>query len=228
MTGLDPGDFFRFVDLVGVFANAVLGGLIARRAGLDPIGFVTLAVLSGTGGGVLRDVMLQQGPPAALVDPWYMVIAGLGAFLSYVVAIEGRTWDKVWPWLDALALGCWSATGAQKTLLAGLGILAALVLGMVTAVGGGAVRDIVLRRVPAILGGNTLYATCALAASAVAVVGWRLGQPTLGMTFATITGAALVLLARRRQWILPSGDAWSRVKVRRPRQRKRGPRSSDS
>ena len=75
----------------------------------------------------------------------------------------------MFPFVDALALGCWAAAGAQKTLLSGLGWLPAVLLGTVTAVGGGAIRDIALSRVPAIFGGNTLYATCALIASGVMV-----------------------------------------------------------
>jgi uncharacterized membrane protein YeiH len=61
-------DLFRALDLTGVFANAVLGGVIARKAKLDPVGFVALAVLSGLGGGLIRDTLLQRGTPIALTD----------------------------------------------------------------------------------------------------------------------------------------------------------------
>jgi uncharacterized membrane protein YeiH len=122
-------------------------------------------------------------------------------------------WDRVWPVIDALALGCWAAAGAQKTLDVGLGWLPAVLLGTITAVGGGAVRDIVLRRVPVVLGGNTLYATCAVAASGVLVVLVDHGHPTAGSLAALVVGAGLCLLARWRGWILPSGDAWAAARV---------------
>jgi uncharacterized membrane protein YeiH len=205
----------RWLDLTGVLANAVLGGVIARSARLDPVGFATLAILSGLGGGVIRDVLLQHGPPVALTDYAYVVTALIGAVISYLVPVQGRVWDRVWPLVDALALGCWAAAGAQKTLAFGLGWLPALLLGMVTAVGGGFVREMVLGRVPGILGGNTLYATCALAASAVMVALYRSGHPTAGSVAATLVGAGLCLLARWQHWVLPQGDEWSALRALR-------------
>jgi uncharacterized membrane protein YeiH len=196
-----------------VFANAVLGGVIARREKLDPVGFVTLAVLSGLGGGIIRDTLLQHGTPIALTDYAYLVTAFGGAALAFLLRVEGRLWDGVWPVIDALALGCWAAAGAQKTLDAGLGWLPAILLGTITAVGGGAVRDVVLRRVPAVLGGNTLYATCAVIASGVLVILYDNGYPTAGSIAALVVGAGLCLLARWRGWILPNADAWSPARV---------------
>lgn len=86
----------------------------------------------------------------------------------------------------------WVAVGAQKTLLAGLGWLPAILLGVVTAVGGGAVRDIALRRIPTVLGGNTLYATCALAAAAVVVVLQLAGRQGDGLVIGTAVGSASI------------------------------------
>ncbi len=206
-------DLLRVLDLTGVFGNAMLGGVIARRQKLDPVGFATLAVLSGLGGGIIRDVLLQKGTPVALTDYAYVLTALAGAALTFIVRVEGRLWDRVWPVIDALALGCWAAAGAQKTLDAGLGWLPAVLLGTMTVAGGGALRDIVLRRVPAVLGGNTLYVTCAVVASAVLVVLDKAGQPAAGSLVALVVGAGLCLLARWRGWILPSGDAWSPARV---------------
>ncbi len=206
-------EVFRVFDLTGVFTNAVLGGVIARQEKLDPIGFAVLAVLSGLGGGLIRDVLLQHGPPIALTDYAYLLTAIAGAAISYAVRVRGRVWERVWPVVDALALGTWAAAGAQKTLALGLGWPAAILLGTVTAVGGGAVRDVVLRRVPGILGGNTLYATCAILASGVLVLLSHLGYPTVGLVASTVVGAGLCLLARWRGWILPSADAWSPTRM---------------
>jgi uncharacterized membrane protein YeiH len=133
-----------------------------------------------------------------------------------VLHVEGRVWDRVFPFVDALALGCWAAVGAQKTLGFGLGWLPAMLLGTITAVGGGMVRDVVLRRIPLIFGGTTLYATCALVASGVMVLLYRLGHPTIGLVAATLTGAGLTLLARWRNWQLPEAYVW------RPGRRPRG------
>jgi uncharacterized membrane protein YeiH len=202
-------DALRWLDLTGVLANAVLGGVIARSARLDLVGFATLAILSGLGGGIIRDTLLQHGPPVALTDYSYVLTALAGAAIAFLIKIEGPVWDRAWPLIDAMALGCWAAAGAEKTLAFGLGWLPAVLLGTITAVGGGFVRDIVLRRIPGILGGNTLYATCALAASAVMVGLYRSHHPTWGSVAATLIGAGLCLLARWQHWVLPQGDDWS-------------------
>jgi uncharacterized membrane protein YeiH len=202
----------RFVDLAGVLANAVLGGIAARSARLDIVGFVILAVMSGLGGGLIRDTLLQQGPPVALTDPAYLVLAITGAVIAFFVPFRGRWSLRSLILLDALAVGCWAAVGAQKTLDAGLGWLPAIVMGIITAVGGGAVRDVMLLRIPRIFGGNTLYATSALVSSIEMVVLSKLGLPTLGSAIAMASGAALSLLARRYGWTLPT-----EIRIPRPR-----------
>jgi hypothetical protein len=88
-----------------------------------------------------------------------------------------------------------------------------VLLGVVTAVGGGAVRDIVLRRVPGILGGNTLYATAALAGAGALVLLSEAGYPTAGSIVGLVVGGGLCLIARWRGWILPSADAWAPTNV---------------
>lgn len=202
-------ELFRILDLTGVFANAIIGGLIARQERLDPIGFLTFAVLSGLGGGIVRDVLLQAGPPVALQDYAYLLTALAGAAITYVANVSGPVWDRVWPVIDAVALGTWAAAGAQKSLAVGIGWLPAILLGTITAVGGGAIRDIVTRRIPTVLGGSTLYATCAILASGVLVVCTENGYPTVGLVASTVTGGGLCLIARWRGWMLPEADAWS-------------------
>ncbi|MET4639880.1 trimeric intracellular cation channel family protein [Mycetocola sp. 2940] len=205
-------DILRSVDLGGVLANAILGGIAARSARLDLVGFVILAVLSGLGGGIIRDTLLQQGPPVALTDPAYLVLAVAGAVIAFFAPFRGQWSQRSLVLLDALALGAWAAVGAQKTLDADLGWLAAVAMGVVTAVGGGAVRDVMLLRIPRIFGGNTLYATSALLSSVEMVVLSSLGLPTIGSLVAMASGAGLSLLARRYGWTLPT-----EIRIPRPR-----------
>ncbi len=206
MTDIALTSFLQWLDLIGVFFNAVVGAIIARSARLDPIGFGVLAVMSGVGGGLIRDTLLQAGPPIALVDWRYFTTAIAGAFIVMIVHIQGRWWDRIYLPVDALAVGCWAAVGAAKTIGLGYGWLPAILLGAITAVGGSFVRDMVLRQVPAILGGNTLYATWAMVAAAITVVGAELDQTALGSVIATLVGAGLVLLSRHRHWAFPQGD----------------------
>lgn len=190
------------IDLAGVFGNALLGGIVAREQRMDPIGFVALAILSGLGGGLIRDTLLQHGPPVALTDYSYVATALGGAFVAFLVPVHERIWSRTFPVVDAPALGCWAAAGAQKTLDVGLSWLPAILLGTITAVGGGALRDLTVRRIPQIFGGNTLYATCAVAASVVVVIFGYTGHAPAGTVVATCVGAALCLLARWRGWQL--------------------------
>ena len=215
---------FRAIDLTGVFANALLGGVLARGERLDPVGFCGLAILSGLGGGMIRDTVLQRGTPVAMTDYAYILTALAGAALAFLLRMEGRLWDRVFPFVDALALGCWASAGAQKTLGFGLGWLPAVLLGTITAVGGGTLRDVVLRRIPAIFGGNTLYATSALLASGVMVVLYDVGRPSLGLVVSTVVGAGLTVLARWRGWQLPEAYLWepSRSLTRHVRRPARG------
>ncbi|UFU03700.1 TRIC cation channel family protein [Ruania suaedae] len=205
---MDPDALIRWLDLTGVLFNAILGGVVARAHRLDPIGFAVLAILSGLGGGMIRDTLLQAGPPVALTDNAYVLTALAGAVIAFAVRLEGRIWDRAFPPIDALALGLWAAVGAQKALAVGLGPLAAVMLGVVTAVGGGFVRDVVMRQVPRILGRSTLYATCALAAAVLATAVTLLGASTVGGLAGAGLGAVLCLLAQWRGWVLPEAIGW--------------------
>lgn len=200
---VDVTEAFRFVDVAGVFCNGAIGATIARRRKFDVIGFTVLGVVSGLAGGVIRDVMLQVGQPVALTDPAYLVTALLGVLAATLIKMDGRTWQ--WPLavFDALALGCWAATGTIKAQITGLGVLASVLLGVVTAIGGGMVRDVCIGHVPAVLGGNTLYATAALAASTSILIVPPTQRPTLGMAIGIAVGSALTLIARWRKWTLP-------------------------
>lgn len=206
---LSPLGLFRALDLIGVVLNGALGGMIARQKKFDPMGFGILAIISALGGGILRDVMLQNGPPVALIDPYYLAGALVGAFIAYVVRLESKWMRGTIIVADGLVLGVWSATGATKALNQGLGLLPALILGMMTAVGGGVIRDISVGQVPAIFGGNTLYATGALVASFVDFGFHLYNRPNLGMLVATVVGAAICVLARWRNWRLPQHSDWT-------------------
>lgn len=111
----------RVVDLAGVLANAILGGIAARAARLDIVGFAILAVLSGLGGGMIRDILLQRGTPVALTDPYYLAVAIVGAVIAFFIPFRGALSKRLLLVLDALAVGCWAAAGAQKAIAAGLG-----------------------------------------------------------------------------------------------------------
>ena len=92
MTDVALTSFLQYLDLIGVFFNAMVGAVIARNARLDPLGLGVLAIMSGLGGGLIRDTILQAGPPLAIVDWRYFTTAIAGAFIVTLVRIEGRWW----------------------------------------------------------------------------------------------------------------------------------------
>ncbi|GAA3330712.1 trimeric intracellular cation channel family protein [Curtobacterium sp. C1] len=196
------------LDLAGVLASALLGGSLARTMDFDLFGFLVVGFVSGLGGGMLRDTLLQNGPPVALVDPLYVPVAIAGALIAFFVSFSELTWDRLFTVLDAAVIGFWSVVGVQRTFDAGLGWPAAIIMGTITAVGGGAMRDLLLRRVPAVFGGNALYATVAVAASAVMVVASYLGSPTIGIIAAIVLSLGLRYGAVKRGWGLPNGRDW--------------------
>ncbi|MDO5635426.1 MAG: TRIC cation channel family protein, partial [Micrococcus sp.] len=146
---LASNDLLRALDLIGVVAMGISGGALAARLNFDPVGFAVVGIVSGLGGGLVRDLILAHGVPAAFAGPWYLVCALIGATLAFVAHAEGPLWRHLMSWMDALALGLWAATGTSKALSVGLDALPAVLLGVVSAVGGGAIRDIMVGRVPA-------------------------------------------------------------------------------
>lgn len=213
-------DTFRAVDLCGVLLNGILGGLIARRKNYDLVGFVVLAILTATAGGILRDVMIQAGPPFALTDPYYLYTACAGALIAWRVPFRSTPARRLLVVADAVVLGTWSATGASKALSNGLGVMPALLLGCLTAVGGSMIRDVSVGETPAVFGGNKLYAIPALCAAGtdVALVSAGLAE-AWAMLASALVGAGTCLVAYWRSWRLPVSADVERERARRRRER---------
>jgi uncharacterized membrane protein YeiH len=192
------------LDLLGVSVFAVSGGLVAVRRQLDIVGVLVLATVTGLGGGWLRDVLIGVTPPAALED-WRYLIAALGGGLVtfWFHPAIGRM-DRVVHVFDACGLGLFCVAGALKASEHGLGPLPAAILGMLTGIGGGVVRDVLAGRVPVVFTRGELYAIPAVAGSAVAATGFELDLPT---EYVAIPAAVLIvgwrLVAIRRGWQAP-------------------------
>ncbi|WP_244927684.1 trimeric intracellular cation channel family protein [Nocardioides sp. W7] len=191
------------LDLVGIFVFAISGALVAVRKDLDVFGVLVLAGTTGLGGGFLRDVLIGAAPPTALADWRYLMVpigAGLLTFRFHPTV--GRL-ERTVNVFDAFGLALFCVVGAVKALDYGLGPLPAALMGMVTGIGGGMLRDVLAGRVPVIFRGE-LYAIPALAGALVAVVGTRAELPELLVTSA---GAAVCLvwrlLAIWRNWRAP-------------------------
>jgi uncharacterized membrane protein YeiH len=204
-----PGTVLVILDLVGIFVFAITGALVAVRKELDVFAVLVLAGTTGLGGGFLRDVLIGAVPPAALADWRYLLVPALAGLVTFFFHSTLGRQERVINVLDAAGLALFCVTGALKALAFGLGPVPAALMGMLTAIGGGVVRDVLTGRVPLVFRGD-LYATPALVGALVAVVGQEAGLRT-----AAVAGpAALVcfgwrVLAMRRGWNAPRASASS-------------------
>lgn len=181
------------LDLLGTVTFALNGSLTAsRRVRLDIVGVLALGVVTAIGGGLIRDVLLGATPPAALERWYYLATAGAGALAAWFISRPPRTLNRVIVALDAIGLSVFAVVGAQKALDFGLQPAAAIVLGVITAVGGGTLRDVLIGDVPSVLT-SELYAIPAMAGATVAVLAAGLTEDAAA---AAVLGAALCFAIR--------------------------------
>jgi uncharacterized membrane protein YeiH len=197
-----PFSLFLLIDFLGVFAGALGGGLEAMRNedyNYDFIGVLGLAMTSALGGGITRDILLQKGPPLAFQDVRYLLTALAAALLA--LAFRGRIGPRTQfaiVWIDAAAIGFFAVAGSTRALDAGFTVLPALILGVLTAVGGGALRDVISGRTPKIFEPGQLYAVAALLGSASFLASNSAGLPrTTSTTIGLMVGFSLRGLALR-------------------------------
>ena len=150
------------LDLAGTFVFALDGGWTAlRTVRLDIVGVVTLATITAIGGGIIRDLLIGAVPPATFNDWRYLAVAIAGGLIAFVLSDLLERLSVPITVLDAAGLSLFAVTGASKALAYGLGPGQALILGAITGVGGGTLRDVLVREVPAVLQSG-LYAIPAM------------------------------------------------------------------
>jgi uncharacterized membrane protein YeiH len=136
------------VDLLAVFVAGIAGALIAARRDFDITGVIFLAIISGLGGGILRDTLIQRGTPVAFTNSNYLLVAFGAAAIGFFFSQRLGRIDWVFTMFSALSLGLYTLVGVQKGLDAGLPTLSVLMLGVITAAGGGILLDVLLTRTP--------------------------------------------------------------------------------
>jgi uncharacterized membrane protein YeiH len=196
-------DLLLVLDLAGTFVFAISGAMLGVRRSLDIFGILVLSFVASSAGGITRDLLIGAVPPAAIRDWRYLavaLVAGLLTFFLYSLITRVRTAILIF---DAAGLALFAVAGTQKALASGLNPLMAALLGMLTGIGGGIVRDLLVARTPVVLRSD-LYALAALAGAVLVVVGHGLNWPIVPTA---IAGAgvcfALRLMAIRYGWNLP-------------------------
>jgi uncharacterized membrane protein YeiH len=181
------------LDLIGTFAFALNGALTALRATrLDIVGVVTLGMITALGGGTIRDVFLDSLPPATFLDWRYLAVAAAGGLIAFLGGPHLERINGAINVLDAAGLSLFAVTGALKAVALGFGPAQAVIVGAITAVGGGTMRDVLIRRVPSVLSSG-LYAVPALVGATVVVIVELLG---IRSAIATVGAAALCFVIR--------------------------------
>lgn len=207
------GNFVLILDLLGTFVFAISGAMAAVNRRLDVFGILVLSFVAGNFGGITRDLLIGAVPPAALTHGSYLlvsVLAGLITFFWYAGVDRLRSPVLLF---DAAGLSLFAVSGAQKAMEYGLNPVMAALLGMVTGIGGGMTRDVLLAEIPQVLRSD-LYAVAALAGACVVVIGNMLGVP-YGVS--APAGAALCfglrLMAIKYGWHLPTARLSARKRA---------------
>ncbi|NEX45948.1 trimeric intracellular cation channel family protein [Pseudotabrizicola algicola] len=197
-----------FLDYASVAVFALTGALVASRAQLDVVGFIFIASLTATGGGTLRDVMLDRDL-FWIVDPMMLGVAALAALVVFFTAHLLESRYRAILWLDACALAVAVPAGVAAATASGMGWPVILIMGMVTGCMGGLMRDVVCNEVPLVLKQGELYVTCAFAG----------GVAALGAEWFGLAGGLALLACAGVTFTLRAGSllfGW-RLPVYRPR-----------
>jgi uncharacterized membrane protein YeiH len=196
--------FVFLADIGGTFLFAVEGAMIAIHAQLDPVGILVLAFANSLVGGLARDLLIGAVPPRAIQDWRLPAIAFAATAVTFFFSPWiGRIPTPLLVGLDAAALGLFAMAGTSKALNYGINPLSSMLLGTLTGVGGGTVRDVLLARVPTVLH-SEIYATAAFVGAFVLVIGLRLRQSPALMAFLGGTVCFVIrVVSLLRHWQLP-------------------------
>lgn len=194
----------RALDIIGTAAFAISGASLGVRRRMDLFGVLVLAAVTATAGGVMRDLLVGAIPPVAIAD-WkpFSLAVGSGLFTFYFKPLVRRLRSPVLIF-DAAGLAVFAVVGTEKALIHGVPFGSAVLLGLISAVGGGVVRDLMTAQVPTVLRAE-IYAVAALAASVIVAAGEALDlSPKLSVPVALLTATLLRLVSIRREWSLPT------------------------
>ncbi|MEM8546598.1 MAG: trimeric intracellular cation channel family protein [Pseudomonadota bacterium] len=198
-----PTSVLTGIDLIGTFVFALSGATVGVRRELDLFGVLVLSLAAATAGGIIRDVLIGAIPPASLVNWSYLAVATLAGLVVFFASSLVERLESPVRLFDAAGLGLFAVAGTSKALAVGLSPFTAVLLGTLSGIGGGIVRDMMVASVPVVLR-SELYASAAIAGGACVAVASALDWP---MAPAMVVGAllcfALRYMALRYHWRLP-------------------------
>jgi uncharacterized membrane protein YeiH len=193
------------LNYFGIAVFAASGSIVGIRKGFDLFGIASLGVLTGVGGGVMRDVFLNVVPPTS-IEHWPNITVCLAA-VALTVPLAKTFLRMSRPVLvaDAVGMGFFATAGAAIAVDHGASWFAAALLGMITAIGGGILRDVLAREVPLLMGPDDLYAVPAMIGAVTYVVIDYYGPQWIGVAVGAVVATVLRLAALAFNWRLPTG-----------------------
>lgn len=183
----------QLFTVIGVAVFAASGALAAVRRSLDPVGVLVLAIVTATGGGTLRDVLMDRHPIFWISAPWYIGVSALAALITWLWVRKFPPPDRALQYADALGLAFFSLAGAQIAEAGGLAPFAATIMGAITGCAGGLIRDVLVAEVPLVFRQSELYVTACLAGVVLYFALKALGLP---VGVAGVAGMAVIALIR--------------------------------
>jgi uncharacterized membrane protein YeiH len=192
------------IETMAVMAGALSGALHGIRHRVDLVGMFVLSLCTSVGGGLLRDVLIGHGPPVAIRQTRYLLVVTCAVLVAVVLASWLTRMRRALEIVDALLLGLWVAMGMERALLVGLPATSVIFMGVVTAAGGGVMRDLLTGEQPQLVSRGELHVTVAVIAAFEYMLLRALRLPPLLGEIITIASAAtLRLAAMARHWQAP-------------------------
>jgi len=193
-----------YLDTIAIITGALTGALVATRKGLDVLGVLIVAFCTGVGGGLVRDVLLQNGVPTLLLNPGFQLFAAIGAVVGLLFARGAARFQVVYDTLDTLMIGVWTILACIKAEQVGLGFLATVFVGTIAAVGGSLLRDVLCHDISSLVQPGYFYSVAALSA---AVTFTALREVNVGLFAAQIAAMAIAsglrILSLRGHFLIP-------------------------
>lgn len=207
---------FFIMELVGTIAFSCSGAMVAIRKKLDFLGIIVLGVITAVGGGMFRDILIGKNPPELFRNPVYVIVAVIAAILMFFIVrsrtlaqnfIQTKVYDRLMNLLDAIGLGAFTVVGVNTALHSAYNhyVFLTIFLGVITGVGGGLLRDIMVCEIPSILKEH-IYACASLVGSLLYAYSMYLKIPNIGIIVSALVVILIRVLARHYDWNLPHGD----------------------
>lgn len=207
---------FFIMELVGTVAFSCSGAMVAIRKKLDFLGIIVLGVITAVGGGMFRDILIGKNPPELFRNPVYVIVSVIAAILMFFIVrsrtlaqnfIQTKVYDRLMNLLDAIGLGAFTVVGVNTALHSAYNhyVFLTIFLGVITGVGGGLLRDIMVCEIPSILKEH-IYACASLVGALLYAYSMYLKIPNIGIIVSALVVILIRVLARHYDWNLPHGD----------------------